>query len=232
MQHALISIHDVTPETLGDVTELVAALEARGLAPLTLLVVPGRDWTPPAIERLRRWQQAGHQLAGHGWWHRAAPPRRLGHLLHATFISRACGEHLSLAAPDILTLMRHTHRWFADWDLQRPELYVPPAWALGRIESAALENQPFTQVETLRGVHDLTAGAFRPLPLLGFEADTPARAAALRLWNQSAGRRGAHTRVAIHPADTRLRLRGDLARTLDRIDSASTYAQWRLTHAA
>lgn len=231
MQDALISIHDVTPETLGDVTRLVEALEARALAPVTLLVVPGRNWTPPAIDQLRRWQAAGHQLAGHGWWHRAGPPRRLGHLLHAAFISRACGEHLSLTAPDILALMRHSHRWFAEWDLQRPELYVPPAWALGRIDRSALEHQPYRQVETLQGVHDVAADSFRPLPLLGFEADTPTRAAALRLWNQGAGR-NAHTRVAIHPADTRLRLRTDLARTLDRIRSTHTYSQWRLAQAA
>lgn len=231
MQDALISIHDVTPERFDDVTRLVEALELRGLAPVTLLVVPGREWTPAAIDRLRQWQTDGHQLAGHGWWHRVGRPRRLGHLLHATFISRACGEHLALAASDILTLMRHSHRWFAQWDLQQPQLYVPPAWALGRIDRSALESQPFTQVETLRGVHDVAAGSFRPLPLLGFEADTPARAAALRLWNRRAGQ-DVHTRVAIHPADTRLRLRTDLARTLDRIRSTRTYAQWQRELAA
>ena len=61
------------------------------------------------------------------------------------------------------------------------------------------------------------------MPLLGFEADRRWRRAALRLnnaLNLRRARRGATWRVAIHPHDLRLLMRGDLERLLAAVSGA------------
>ncbi len=108
----LISVHDVMPETLPEVREIVARLERRGRGPATLLVVPGRDWSPAEIDELRRWRDRGHELAGHGWEHRTPHVRGLWHRLHSLTASRQAAEHLSFDPPGILDLIRRCRAWF------------------------------------------------------------------------------------------------------------------------
>ena len=70
---ALVSIHDVMPETRTQVTAMLARLRLPCEA-VTLLVVPGKDWQEGDLDWLRSLQNAGHPLAGHGWSHRCQPP--------------------------------------------------------------------------------------------------------------------------------------------------------------
>ncbi len=227
MPAALVSIHDVMPETLADVRALLARLERRRIAPVMLLVVPGRDWSDAAIRELRAWQDDGHQLAGHGWHHHVTRLRGLRQRLHGALLSRHCAEHLPLAAADIRRLMRRNHAWFAEHDLRPPLLYVPPAWALGALPPRELAGLPFPLVETLGGVHDVRRGRFHRLPVIGFEADTRLRAFALRLANGAARmlvRQTGLLRVAIHPADARLHLARDLDGWLHSAVRITSYA--------
>ena len=76
---ALVSIHDVMPETLDRVRGLLARCADINPGPVTLLVVPGRTWDAAGIDQLRAWQAAGHNLAGHGWLHHV---ERFGGLAH------------------------------------------------------------------------------------------------------------------------------------------------------
>lgn len=214
----LVSIHDVMPETLGAVGRILGVLEEAGHRGVTLLVVPGRDWTPAGLDVLRRWQDAGHPLAGHGWRHEAATIRGLGHRLHSLLISRRVAEHLALEARDIAALMRRCHAWFAEHDLAPPSLYVPPAWALGRLPRAALVGLPFARVEVFFGEIDGRTGRLHPQALLGFEADAPERAPVLRAFNAAnralARRFGLPLRLGIHPQDLDLALGADLRRLI------------------
>ena len=221
---ALVSIHDVMPSTLGRVRELLAQCHHHGIDCTTLLVVPGRDWYPHELEQLRAWQAAGHELAAHGWSHEAIPPNGLYHRLHAHLISRDCAEHLSRKRHEVLAVMRASHAWFARNGLEPPSLYVPPAWALGAIAAIDLANLPYAQVETLAGLWGAEGGRTL-LPLLGYEADTPWRAAALRVSNTLARQasRWRPLRVAIHPDDARLHLANDLERDLARTRRALVY---------
>ena len=72
---ALVSIHDVMPDTMGEVAELVELCRQQGIDSLTLLVVPGLDWQPDQLGQIRQWQRDGHVLAAHGWHHRCAAIR-------------------------------------------------------------------------------------------------------------------------------------------------------------
>lgn len=224
---ALVSVHDVMPETLPEVGRILAHLKTERAGPVTLLIVPGAGWTAAGIATLHAFQADGHILAGHGWRHRVDHFGGLGHRLHALLISRRAAEHLSLEATGILNLMRRCHGWFAEQGLRTPSLYVPPAWAMGTIERATLASLPFRHHEIFRGVLSPQSERFQPLPLVGYEADTRARAPLLRLWNRINRIRAEQVgwlRIAIHPRDLELRLAPDLIRDLRRFRRHVHYA--------
>jgi len=227
MRPALISIHDVMPSTLDAVETLIGELAARDLVPTTLLVVPGLAWDDAGRARLRAWQAAGHELAAHGWSHRAPAARGWKHRLHAALISRQCGEHLSRSRADLVDLLCRSHDWFAANGLQSPRLYVPPAWALGELRPADLAATRFDLVESTAGVRHVPTGRFRWLPCIGFEADRRWRAHALRALNglaRATARAAGPLRIAIHPHDLELYLATDLRRVLDRVGGVTRYA--------
>jgi predicted deacetylase len=218
LPRALLSIHDVMPETLDDVARLFDHCLARDLPPPALLVVPGREWRETDLRRLHEWRACGAELIAHGWLHRTRP-RRPYHRLHAAFFSRDVAEHLALPTDGVLDLMRASHDWFAEHDLPSPQTYIPPAWALGVAPHRVLD-LPYRCIEVLRGVllRDDNGMRSQHLPLLGFEADTPLRAMILRQWNgiqrQRAVRAKKPLRISIHPADHRLLLQKELDATL------------------
>ena len=224
---ALVSIHDVMPETRARVSEMLSRL---GLPPqaVTLLVVPGREWTHSDLSWLRGLQQAGHPLAGHGWFHQCLPPKTLYHRVHSALLSRQVAEHLSYQGEGIVELVNRCHDWFADHDLEVSPLYVPPAWALGalsRVDYAALR---FRYVETLTGILNTRTGRLTRLPLVGYEADNALRALFLTVFNgwNVARARGQHlpVRVGLHPFDLSLRLSSHIAVLLDQVDAFRDYS--------
>lgn len=211
---AFWSIHDVSPATLERATHLVDRLEGAGIAPLTLLIVPAGDWPAEAIEQLRTWAGRGHLLAAHGWSHRAVERRSLFHRIHSLVLSRDAAEHLSRSREGVETIVGYSARWFVAHDLPAPAFYVPPAWAAGRLSNRTLHARGFELIETLVGITDTNSGKRRFLPLAGFEADTRFRAIALRVLNEAnlafARLTRRPIRVAVHPDDERLLLRGQL----------------------
>jgi len=222
----LVSVHDLMPETLRPILEILAQLRRHGHGPVSILVVPGCAWSQDQIATLRSLQQDGYSFAGHGWHHRVARLGGLGHWLHSRLISRQVAEHLALAEDEIARLIERCFAWFGDQGLQAPDLYVPPAWAMGGIPRTRLATLPFRYYETLSGIYDARRDRFRHLALLGYEADTGARALSLRLSN--AVNRGIarwrSPRLAIHPQDLGLRLASDLVRDLRRYGASGAHA--------
>ena len=226
MRPLLLSIHDVMPATLEQTRSIVSRLDSFGFRQVTLLVVPGSGWQEDTIGSLRALTDDGAELAGHGWVHRVDRIRGIRHRVHSTLISRNVAEHLALDVPGRVELMRRCFDWFAEHALPRPELYVPPAWAMGPMPKVELSRLPFRQHETLGGVYDTGTMRFRRLPMVGFEADTAFRAASCRLWNwlnRNATGRRRPLRIAIHPNDFELRLGGDLDRLLATGGKAISY---------
>lgn len=229
---ALVSVHDLMPETMPAVRRILARLEHHGLAPVTLLVVPGRGWTRSDIAELRQLQRDGYRLAGHGWHHHAERLGGLYHRLHSLFLSRRVAEHLSLDTDGIIALLERCHAWFGDQGLDPPSLYVPPAWAIGPISVEDLcARSPFALCERFDAVIAAAPPTGRPrvhrLPLMGYEADNALRAPVLRLWNRwnrrQARRSGRPIRVGIHPNDIELELASDLEQDLARVVTPIDY---------
>jgi len=217
MGRAIVSVHDLMPSTLDRVVGILDLLAEAGVPPATLLVVPGRSWTTDQLATLRDLAHRGHPLAGHGWVHRATEgPRTLYHRGHGLLISRNEAEHLSRPPAELSDLIQRCYRWFAQVDLPLPDLYVPPAWAMGSLRLNQLRSLPFRWYEVLRGLVDGTSGRVRWLPLAGFEADTTFRETSLRVWNSLnvllATRNRIPLRISIHPGDLDLLLGADLER--------------------
>lgn len=221
---ALVSIHDVMPDTLGQVCQIVGAMPVSIRDNLQLLVVPGLNWRDEQIQQLHQWQQQGMTLVGHGWTHRADSISTLWHRLHARLISRDVAEHLSLTAGEELALMERNYRWFSDHGLTAGAWYVPPAWAFGRLPRAQRAESGYRYFESTFGVYDAMEKRFNWLPMLGYEADTRARCLSVRLWNAANRRLARHrtVRLAIHPHDFDLPLAADLRSDLARITVPAT----------
>lgn len=211
--NALVSLHDLMPETLPHCEVILQKLAEHGVPPVPLLVVPGRQWSDAQLVRLRELATQGHEIVAHGWLHQTEP-RRLFHRVHAALISRKVAEHLDLDSAGILELLRRSQNWFKENKLPIPENYVPPAWALGQIKVDDLAQAPFTRIEVTRGILFPKANHLQKLPLTGYEADTPLRAAFLKKWNkrQAKRARAKHLplRISIHPNDLNLRLADQL----------------------
>ncbi|NBD37479.1 MAG: DUF2334 domain-containing protein [Verrucomicrobia bacterium] len=222
--NALLSLHDVMPETLDRVEEILRLLRKNRLSPCTLLVVPGKDWSPTDLARLEAWAKEGWLLAAHGWKHKADRIQGGYHRFHSMVLSRDVAEHLERDSKGILALMARSGQWFVENGFSRPRLYVPPAWALGFLRGPDRSAVPFPMVETLTGVIRFNGRQRRQrrLPLCGYEADTRARARFLHCFNASqrllARSSGRPLRISIHPDDLSLhmgeRLRSDLHRPL------------------
>ena len=225
---ALVSIHDVMPETRTRVTAMLARLSLPAKA-VTLLVVPGKDWQPEDLDWLRGLQEAGHPLAGHGWSHRCQPPMTLYHRLHSALLSRDVAEHLSFSGDGIQRLVWDCYRWFIGNGLTPSPLYVPPAWALGALTRSQLAGLPFRYVETLSGVHDTQTSTFTRLPLVGFEADNAFRAWVLRFFNainvHQSQHSGVPVRVGLHPYDFELRLANTIQPLVSSLFQAQSYPE-------
>jgi len=222
---ALVSVHDVAPDCLPAVRHIVEKVRCPG--PVTLLVIPGADWTLPALDALRALAADGCELAGHGWQHRCDSPRGFGPRLHSALISRNAGEHLCRNAADSLALIARCHAWFAEHGFPPPRLYVPPAWTLGALKPARLRDTPFDRVELLSGVHLIERRRTLGLPLVGFEADTAWRRRFLLVFNRvnlaAARLLRRPVRIAVHPNDPALLMANDLDKTLGRIGCCLSY---------
>ena len=120
--------------------------------------------------------------------------------------------------------MRRCYGWFITAGLSAPRLYVPPAWAMGRLPRRFWPTLPFDFYETQSGLYEKASGRHYPLPVLGYMADTRLRIVGLKLLNTVNGRLPlAPTRIAIHPNDLYLPLQADLARHIQHFRRFSTY---------
>ena len=68
-----VSIHDVTPENLIVIENIIQILQDKyKINKLCLLVVPGLKWDEKQVKQLISWQDSGLEIAAHGWNHRSS----------------------------------------------------------------------------------------------------------------------------------------------------------------
>ena len=219
---AYISIHDVSPRNLNDVENIISRLDSKfNINKISILVIPGLNWKKKQLDKIKSWQNNGIQIAAHGWLHKSKKIKTIYHKLHSLIISAKCAEHLSKNRQDINRIISNSYNWFIENDFQRPYLYVPPAWALGKINRKDLQKLNFTHFECTTGfIHN---NKYRFLPLIGFEEKFLWKSLLRRFFNSFNFMLASFTgvvRIAIHPNDFNLYLKNDIEKYLNKCDEA------------
>ena len=213
-----ISIHDVSPHNLNDIENIIFTLNNQyGIKKICLLVIPGLNWNKQQIKSLQKWQNEGLEIAAHGWVHRAEQNKTLYHRIHSMMMSANSAEHLSKKRQDVYNMMKKSYNWFINNGFQKPLLYVPPAWALGKITKKDLSRLSFTHYECTTGIIHKHKYCF--LPLLGFEEKTFMRSILRRFFNSLNYFIAYFTgliRISIHPDDFKLYLNVDMKKYLSK----------------
>lgn len=210
---SIVSIHDVMPHTLENVQDILLKLPVNRIDNIYLLVVPGLKWSPEQLLQLKQWQEQGYKISGHGWTHKISKKTSLYHYLHSFFVSRDVAEHLSLRSEEVYELVSNNYQWFIDQGFKAPELYVPPAWAMGKLTHQQLNELPFRFFEVSTGIYDSQKGVLKKLPLTGYEADRSWRTPLLKFWNNLnvwMAKKGSILRISIHPYDLTYPLEQDI----------------------
>jgi len=218
------------PETMDKIQYILKWLKERNIPPATILVVPGKNWTEDHLNILKHYANEGHALAAHGWHHHTRPKKIL-HRIHSLIISKNVAEHLDLDRQGILEIMNLSRQWFIQNELPTPSLYVPPAWALGTIDKKTLAKTSFRQIEVTRGLIHLSENKkpqFQPLPLTGYEADSPFRVRFLSKWNQfqqsQARVKSLPLRISIHPNDLDFPIVNQLEQQIESVEHFLNYS--------
>lgn len=209
----VLAIHDVAPATLDACRRLAAWLDAGGLGPLCLLVVPafhGDRPIDPASEAAR-WLRArtarGDEVVLHGYRHLAdRRPARLADRLRARLLTAGEGEFLALPAAEAARRLAAGLAALEAAGLGRPQGFVAPAWLLGDEARQAAAALGFAYTTTRTALHDLAGGRSYRAPALGLSSRSRARRVASRLvvpWLWRAARRAPLVRFALHPVDLR-----------------------------
>ena len=102
----VVSVHDVSPETLEETRFLLSALDQMGIRPRVLKVIPQHLLgCGPLLELLRAEHDMGSEIVQHGFSHRRAGPLRgpLRRRLRAALFARDAAEFLSLSSQETVS---------------------------------------------------------------------------------------------------------------------------------
>jgi predicted deacetylase len=228
----LVSIHDVSPLTLGDARRAVELAQSMGVPEraLTLLAIPCHedrvplDEHPPVRDWLNRLADRGACVVIHGLTHRmCGATRHPARWLWARGFARGQGEFYLMSEAEATQRISAARTIFRRAGLERGATgFVPPAWLLSPEALRAVRNAEFGFYEQLGGIVHRRA-APRARRLVGFGSLTGIEASATALHSRWQARRAAtDLRFAIHPADldrpvTTAAIRHALKRLLSRL---------------
>jgi len=204
----VVSIHDVAPSTAWAARAWVDELERRHV-PATLLVVPGPWEGPPLrldrdlVAWLHERHERGDEIAQHGWTHRGVAGAPAWRRAVASVTARGCAEFWSLDTREAkrrVELGRHVlHRaGFA------PIGFTPPGWLASTPTREVLAELGYQYTTTRSTVLDLATGEIHRVPALSQRPGGAAEALGRSVvdgWARRLARRGASTRLALHPMD-------------------------------
>ena len=221
----LVSIHDIAPASASATERWLADLDARGV-PATLLVIPG-PWrgsrlsqSPDLVAALHDAASRGHELALHGWAHKAGPTGPPLRRAAAQLIARGAAEFAALDVVDATARLSAGLAELAALDIE-PVGFHPPGWLASPGAYQALRRVGLRYSSSHLFVRDLITERRYTLPALSHRPGGSGEVFAARLMHKSAAamaRRGRSFRVALHPDD--LLHPGLRATTLAVIDEA------------
>jgi hypothetical protein len=203
----VVSVHDVAPPTKSATEDWLAELDDLGVTS-TLLVVPG-PWRSPALSEDRAfgaWLRAaglGHEIAQHGWAHRATGEGSVARRLVGSVMARGCAEFLSLDESEA----RRRLEWGRDVLRAAgtfPQGCVAPGWLASAPSVRAMAGLGYRYTTTHTAVIDLASGRRHRAPALSHRPGGSLERAGARLIVTAARalcERRRPLRIALHPDD-------------------------------
>lgn len=208
-----VVLHDVAPATWGWYTDFVAAVDAIGQVPLTLLVVPNYHHQgcfsddPVFCRSLEERQSRGDELVLHGCSHQDDLP--LSWFFPRDFFMRRIftheGEFYLLTEQMARERLEYGLELFArmGWKTRG---FVAPAWLMGYGARKALAGMPLDYTSDPGGLLLLPDFEKIKAPTLVWSAGSAWRRQASRIWNERRRRHNGETpllRLGLHPVDMR-----------------------------
>jgi len=211
----LVSLHDVSPRHAQAVRRILSWLAERGVPPVQLLVVPDfhGKWPlsayPDFCQELRAWNEIGHELVLHGYYHKEGEPdpsRRtgLGERFKRRFMTAGEGEFLSLDPTEADALLeKGLGMWYQAELGPSPRGFIPPAWLHRPDLDGVLWNRGFHWTENHAGFR-FRDGNRQASPVITWASRDAIRRIGSRLYCPAAVKLHATApllRLAIHPHD-------------------------------
>ena len=200
-----VALHDVEPRTLQRSRAIRDWLLARGVAHVTLLVIPAADMHAiiPCAPELAAWLRSravcGDAIAQHGLAHRASATAPWPRSLLARWQGGPAAEFPGLGPREAAWRVDAGRRLLAEVEL-RPRGFVAPGYAYTRALRRVLADS-FEWFADLRCVRSRTGRAL-PARALCLGSSTPLkRALSPALVRAAALGAGAVMRLDVHPAD-------------------------------
>jgi predicted deacetylase len=208
----LVSLHDVSPLTLGDSERALGLLTGAGLpvSSLTVLAIPCHEGRAPldedaaTVRFLRGLADGGATLVMHGLTHRM-PGRAWtpSGFVRGHVFARGQGELLLASAAEATRALEEGAEILRRAGLDvATRAFVPPAWLLSTDAREAVDRAGFVFHETFAGI--VHAGRLHAPRVIGWGSlnaiETYATAVYAGLQSRLPAR---DTRLAVHPADLR-----------------------------
>ncbi|MBV8559146.1 MAG: polysaccharide deacetylase family protein [Acidimicrobiia bacterium] len=237
MSTMTVSVHDVAPCTAAATERWVDALDRRGVC-ATLLVVPG-PWSLPMLadhEPFCAWLRDAavhHEVALHGWTHRAAGGGGLARRAIGAVVARGAAEFWSLDREEARRRLRLGLAELARAGFS-PCGFTPPGWLASPETFQAARDVGLRYTTSHVAVTDLVTGRLLRAPVVSHRAGGLGQGAGAALFAQLTARRARHgrpVRIALHPSDVdQPRLRDVALRAIDAaLDAGArplTYRVW------
>lgn len=236
----VVSIHDVSPVTLGRTREILADLAVAGVERTSLLVIPDHHRRGLISKDagfagwLREACGAGHEVVLHGYFHlREARPDDGWKAKWTTgFYTAGEGEFFDLSGEEAVGRIAEGLAALGACGV-KPAGFIAPAWLLGAEAEQAVRRAGFSYTTRIGGVIDFGSGLTHRSRSLVWSVRAGWRRVVSLGWNAGLMRREAENallRIGIHPPDwehPEIR-RQVLAFVRDavRVREAMTYEDW------
>ncbi|MGI9114710.1 MAG: DUF2334 domain-containing protein [Chthoniobacterales bacterium] len=236
----IVSLHDVSPQTQAQSTEILDELTRLGIAVTSLLVVPDYHRLGKAVESarfvswLRELEADGHEIVIHGYFHER--PRREGAGLRERFFTSVYtngeAEFFDLAYEEALARITRARDEFRATHFS-PVGFVAPGWLLSSEAQSAAADAGMQYTTRISHVIDLLTGATQPARSLVYSTRSAWRQKASLAWNAALARSAEMrelVRLSIHPADFAVsQIRAQILKLAQRFASTrkpTTYRDW------
>ncbi len=206
---ACVEVHDVAPPTWRLCQRLVDWLDARGVGPLALLVVPYYHRVSPTIgdrpflDWLADRRARGDELVLHGYVHLDESPAGGGVAMRLArrWLTAGEGEFAALGHDEAARRLQAGLELFRDAGWPRPG-FVPPAWLAGAQARSAIDDSGVAYLAMRNTVRVVPGNRCVRAPAVAWSMRSrPRRLTSLAVNALRALQRPSNLRVALHPAD-------------------------------